>query len=112
MTRKLFVARSATLTLPMLLCLRTLVREVARYGWTMSTAWVMKVRTSNGAERGELRYITMALGGQFAMIPGISMTRKSCVVRSVFLTRQMLQCLRTLVIAGLSHFQIMNLLDR
>ena len=40
--------------------------------------------------RGESKYITMALGGQFAMIPGISTTRKSCVARLAILTHPML----------------------
>ena len=41
-THKSCVVRLAFLMRPMLQLLRASVKEVGRYGWTMSTVWVMK----------------------------------------------------------------------
>ena len=42
-TRKSCVVLLAILMRPMLQFLRTSVKEVGRYGWMMSTVWVMRV---------------------------------------------------------------------
>lgn len=54
MMRELFVVALGILTRPVLYSLLTLVEEVVRYGWTMSTVGVMKALLRGaGTEDGE-----------------------------------------------------------
>ena len=94
MTRKWFVVRLVILPQPLLSLLRTLEREVERYGWMMSTAWAMNrlLRDAHTVDGMYITVITVKMHQSFVQVsmntilmPGVAYAYAYVLVKTTIL---------------------------